>query len=78
MLPAAFSVLTDRRDVNAEKAEGNIFVHRPATSINKRFIAINKRLLINPDNFIEKIDPAQQNSPAESTYEFESILLIHG
>ena len=27
ILPAAFSVLTDRREVNAEKAEGNIFLH---------------------------------------------------
>ena len=27
ILPAAFSVLTDRREVNAEKAKGNIFLH---------------------------------------------------
>ena len=27
ILPAAFSVLTDQREVNAEKAKGNIFLH---------------------------------------------------
>ena len=27
ILPAAFSVLIDRREVNAEKAKGNIFLH---------------------------------------------------
>ena len=27
ILPAAFSILTDRREVNAEKAKGNIFLH---------------------------------------------------
>ena len=27
ILPAAFSVLTDRREVNAEKAKGNISLH---------------------------------------------------
>ena len=27
ILPLAFSVLTDQREVNAEKAKGNIFLH---------------------------------------------------
>ena len=27
ILPLAFSVLTDRREVNMEKAKGNIFLH---------------------------------------------------
>ena len=43
-------------------------------SVNKGFIA----LLINPNNFIERIKPAQQNSPAKSSREFKSTLLIHG
>ena len=43
-------------------------------SVNKSFIA----LPINPNNFIEKIEPAQQNSPAESSCEFTSTLLIDG
>ena len=32
-------------------------------------------LLINPDNFIEKIDPGQQNSPDESLCELTSTCL---
>ena len=62
ILPAAFSVLTDRREVRAEKANGNIILHWPTNSGNNSFIA----LLTNPNNFIEKIDPTQLNSPAES------------
>ena len=42
--------MTDRREVNAEKAKGNIFLHWPTNSVNKSFIA----LLTNPSNFIEK------------------------
>ena len=34
-------------------------------SVNKSFIAV----LINPDKGTEKIDPAQQNLQAESSYE---------
>ena len=74
LLPAAFYVLTDRRQINAEKAKGNIFLHWPTNSVNKSFIA----LLTNPNNFIEKIDPTQQNSPAESSCELTSTLLVHG
>ena len=59
---------------NAEKAKGNIFLHWPTDTVDKSFIA----LLINPDNFIEKIDPAQQNSPAEPSFSLTSTLLIHG
>ena len=62
IFPAAFSVLTDRREVKAEKAKDNIFLHWLTNSVSKSFIA----LLTNPNNFIEKIDPTQQNSPAES------------
>ena len=62
ILPAAFSLLADRMEVHAEKAKGNIFLHWPTNSVNKSFIA----LLTNLNNFIEKIDPTQQNSPAES------------
>ena len=50
---------------NCGKAKGNIFLRWPTNSVNKSFIA----LLTNPNNFIEKIDPAQQNSPAESSCE---------
>ena len=50
IFPAAFSVLTDRREVNAEKAKGNIFLHWPTNSVNKSFIA----LFTNPNNFNEK------------------------
>ena len=38
------------------KAKDNIFLHWPTNSVNKSFIA----LLINPNNFIEKIDPIQE------------------
>ena len=74
ILPAAFSVLTDRMEVNAEKAKGNIFLHWPTNSVNKSFLA----LLTNPNNFIEKIDHTQQNSTAESSCELTSTLLVHG
>ena len=57
-----------------EKAKGNIFLRRLANSAGKSFTA----LLTNPSNFIEKIDPAQQNSTAESSCELTSILLTHG
>ena len=73
ILPAAFSVLTDRREVSAEKAKGNIFLHWLTNSVYKSSIA----LLIDPNNFIEKIAPAQQNSLAESSPELTSILLVH-
>ena len=53
ILPAAFSVLTDRRKVNAEKGKGNIFLNWPTNSVDKSFIA----LLTNPNNFIEKNRP---------------------
>ena len=56
ILPAAFSVLADRREVSAEKAKGNIFLHWPTNSVNNSFIA----LLKSPNNFIEKIDPTLQ------------------
>ena len=59
--------------IDRPKAKGNIFLHLLINSVNKSFIA----LLINPDNFIEEIDPTQQNSPAESSYEFTSTLLIN-
>ena len=59
ILPAAFSVLTDRRKVSAEKAKGNIFLHWTT------FIA----LLINPTKFIGKMDHVQQNSQDESSCE---------
>ena len=74
ILPAAFSVLTDRREVSAEKAKGNIFLHWPTNSVNKSFIA----LLTNPNNFNEKIDPTKQNSLAESSSELTFTLLVHG
>ena len=35
-------------------------------------------LLINPNSYIEEIDPTQPNSPAESSCEITSTLLIHG
>ena len=73
-MPAALSALTDQREVNAEKGKGNIFLHWPTNSVNKSFIA----LLTNPNNFIEKIGPAQQNSLAESSCEPISTLLVHG
>ena len=57
MLPSAFSVLTERREVNSEKAKGNTFLHWPTNSVNKSFIV----LFINPDNFVAEIDPAQLN-----------------
>ena len=44
----------------AEKAKGNIFLHWPTNSVNKNFIAFAR----NPNNFIEKIEVAQQNSQA--------------
>ena len=65
IFPVAFSVLTDWREVIAEKAAGNIFLHWPTDSVNKSFIA----LYTNPNNLIEKIDPIQQYSPAESSCE---------
>ena len=43
----------DRREANAEKAKGNIFLHWQSNSVNKSFIA----LLIILDNFIEKNRP---------------------
>ena len=46
----------------------------PTNSVNKSFIA----LLITPNKFIEKIDPAQQTSSAEPSCELKSTLLIHG
>ena len=49
-MPAGFSVLTDRREVNVEKAKGNIFLHLPTNSVNKSFIA----LLTNPNNLLKK------------------------
>ena len=70
----SLSVLTDRREVNAEKAKGNIFLHRPTNSVNKSFTA----LLTNPNNVIEKLNPTQQNSPAESSCELTSTLLVYG
>ena len=33
ILPTAFSVLTDRREVNAVKAKGSIFLHWPTNSV---------------------------------------------
>ena len=50
------------REVNAEKAKGNIYLHWPTNSVNMSFIA----LLMNPDNFIKKINFVQQSSQAES------------
>ena len=47
---------------------------RATSSVNKSFIA----LLTNPNNFIEKIDPTQQNSLAESSCELTSTLVVHG
>ena len=60
--------------IDRPKAKGNMFLHLPTNSDNKSFIA----LLINSDNFIEEIDPTQRNSPAESSYELTSTLLING
>ena len=73
ILPSAFSIMTDRRKVNTDKAKDNIFMHWPTNSVSKTFID----LLMNVDNFIEKIDPALQNSQAESSCEYMPILLIH-
>ena len=64
----------DRPKVNAEKAKGNMFLHWPTNSVNKSFIA----LLTNPNNFIENIDPTQQNSLAKSSCELTFTLLVHG
>ena len=61
ILPAAFSELTDQRKVNAEKTKGNIFLHWPTNSVDKSFLA----LLTNPNEFVEKINPTQQNSLAD-------------
>ena len=49
ILSAAFSVLTDRREVSAEKAKVHIFLHWPTKSVNKSFIA----LLINLNNSLK-------------------------
>ena len=38
--PQPFPYLTDRREVNAEKAKGNIFLHWLTNSVNKIFIAL--------------------------------------
>ena len=40
ILPAAFSVLTDRRE-----AKGNIFLHWPTNSVNKSFLALQSKKL---------------------------------
>ena len=66
--------MSDRREVNAEKAKGNIFLYWPTNSVIKSIIA----LLTNLSNFIDKIDPTQQTSAAESSCEFTSTLLVHG
>ena len=55
------------------KAKSNIFLHWPTNSVNKSFIAS----LTNPNNFIEEIDPTQQDSLAESSCELTSSLLVH-
>ena len=57
-----------------EKAKGNIVLHRLINSVNKSFIVLD----ITPDNFVEKIDPAQPKSLAESSCERTSTLLIQG
>ena len=51
-----------------------LFLHCPTNSVNKGFIA----LLTNSNNFIEKINPTQQNSLVESSCELTSTLLVDG
>ena len=62
------------RSVNTEKTLENIFYTDGPTQL----IRASFPLLINLDDFNGKIDPAQQNSPAESSCELMSALLIHG
>ena len=65
---------TDRpKDGQYWKGQGQ-YIPALTNSVNKSFIA----MLINLNNFIEKIDHAQQNSPAEPSCELTSTLLIHG
>ena len=56
------------------KGQGQYIPALTTNSVNKSFIA----LLINPNNFIEKIDLIQQSLLAESSCELTSILLVHG
>ena len=56
------------------QAKGNIFLHWPTNSVSKSFIA----LLTNPNNFIEKTDPTQQDSLAESSCELTPTSLVSG
>ena len=65
------------KEVNAEKAKGNIFLHWPTNSVNKSFIA----LLTNLNNFIEKNRPYTTKLTCwkpESSCELTSPLLVHG